>query len=175
VYSTGRNYRTPPKLAVVKTTSTIGLWNIFHKRLMITSISEFSHSNQSFTLSPYCCVLSGEATNTNCIAKIEAKQVKTLPSRYKELYRNVALFSSDFTDCCEKSNQVCLSSTGDIIISLKYNIAEVVLSNNHSLNLFRSCCGRDHMIAGFTTIYVMSGYHRHRQNDTHADESSSFG
>jgi hypothetical protein len=36
----------PPKLAVVKTTSTIGLWNIFHKKLMITSIAEFSHSNQ---------------------------------------------------------------------------------------------------------------------------------
>ena len=36
----------PPKIAVVKTTSTIGLWNIFHKKLMITSIAEFSHSNQ---------------------------------------------------------------------------------------------------------------------------------
>ena len=36
----------PPKLAVVKTTSTIGLWNIFHKKLMITSIAEFSHSNR---------------------------------------------------------------------------------------------------------------------------------
>ena len=45
-------------------------------------------------------MLSGEATNTNCIAKIEAKQVKTLPSRFKELYQNVALFSIDFTDCC---------------------------------------------------------------------------
>jgi hypothetical protein len=30
---------------MVKTTSTIGLWNIFHKKLMITSIAEFSHSN----------------------------------------------------------------------------------------------------------------------------------
>ena len=39
---------TPPKkkLAVVKTTSTMGLWNIFHKKLMITSIAEFSHSNR---------------------------------------------------------------------------------------------------------------------------------
>ena len=39
----------PPqkKLAVVKTTSTIGLWNIFHKKLMITSIAEFSHSNRT--------------------------------------------------------------------------------------------------------------------------------
>ena len=46
VYSTGRNYWTPPKLAVVKTTSMIGLWNIFHKKLMITSIDEFSHSNR---------------------------------------------------------------------------------------------------------------------------------
>jgi hypothetical protein len=38
----------PPtkKLAVVKTTSTMGLWNIFHKKLMITSIAEFSHSNR---------------------------------------------------------------------------------------------------------------------------------
>jgi hypothetical protein len=30
----------PPKLAVVKTTSTIGLRNIFHKKLMITSMEE---------------------------------------------------------------------------------------------------------------------------------------
>ena len=51
VYSTGRNYWTPPKLAVVKTTSTIGLWNIFHKKLMITSIAEFSHSNRKTAFS----------------------------------------------------------------------------------------------------------------------------
>jgi hypothetical protein len=37
----------PKKLAVVKTTSTIGLWNIFHKIIMITSIAEFSHSNHT--------------------------------------------------------------------------------------------------------------------------------
>jgi hypothetical protein len=37
----------PPKLAVVKTISTIGLWNIFHKKLMIMSIAEFSHSNRT--------------------------------------------------------------------------------------------------------------------------------
>ena len=42
---------TPPKLAVVKTTSTIGLWNIFHKKLMITSIAEFSHSNRTTAFS----------------------------------------------------------------------------------------------------------------------------
>ena len=41
----------PPKLAVVKTTSTIGLWNIFHKKLMITSIAEFSHSNRTTAFS----------------------------------------------------------------------------------------------------------------------------
>jgi hypothetical protein len=39
------------KLAVVKTTSTIGLWNIFHKKSMITSIAEFSHSNQTTAFS----------------------------------------------------------------------------------------------------------------------------
>ena len=37
----------PKKLAVVKTTGTIGLWNIFHNKLMITSIAEFSHSNRT--------------------------------------------------------------------------------------------------------------------------------
>jgi hypothetical protein len=52
VYSTGRNYWTPPKLAVVKTTSMIGLWNIFHKKLMITSIAEFSHSNRTTASRP---------------------------------------------------------------------------------------------------------------------------
>jgi hypothetical protein len=77
-------------------------------------------------------------------------------------------------DCClselalYKSNQLCCLVQADIIISLKYNlfspwynrnIAEVVLSNNHSLILFRSCRGRDHMVAGFTTTYAMSGYH----------------
>jgi hypothetical protein len=41
----------PPKLAVVKTTSTIGLWNIFHKKLMITSVAEFSHSNRTTAFS----------------------------------------------------------------------------------------------------------------------------
>jgi hypothetical protein len=41
----------PPKLAVVKTTSTIGLWNIFNKKLMITSIAEFSHSNRTTAFS----------------------------------------------------------------------------------------------------------------------------
>ena len=51
VYSTGRNYWTPPKLTVVKTTSTIDLWNIFHKKLMITSIAEFSHSNRTTVFS----------------------------------------------------------------------------------------------------------------------------
>jgi hypothetical protein len=52
VYSIGRNYWTPPpKLAVVKTTSTIGLWNIFHKKLMITSIAEFSHSKRKTVFS----------------------------------------------------------------------------------------------------------------------------
>ena len=51
VYCTGRNYRSPPKLAVVKTTSTIGLWNIFHKKLMITSIAEFLHSNRTTAFS----------------------------------------------------------------------------------------------------------------------------
>jgi hypothetical protein len=40
-----------PKLAVVKTTSTIGLWNIFHKKLMITSVAEFSHSNRTTAFS----------------------------------------------------------------------------------------------------------------------------
>jgi hypothetical protein len=39
------------KLAVVKTTGTIGLWNIFHKKLMITSIAEFSHSNRTTAFS----------------------------------------------------------------------------------------------------------------------------
>ena len=52
VYSTGRNYWTPPQLAVVKTTSTIDLWNIFHKKLMITSIAEFSHSNRTTASQP---------------------------------------------------------------------------------------------------------------------------
>jgi hypothetical protein len=42
----------PTKLAVVKTTSTIGLWNIFHKKLMITSIAEFSHSNRTTASRP---------------------------------------------------------------------------------------------------------------------------
>jgi hypothetical protein len=44
----------PPKLAVVKTTSTwsTGLWNIFHKKLMITSIAEFSHSNRTTASRP---------------------------------------------------------------------------------------------------------------------------
>ena len=41
----------PPILAVVKTRSTIGLWNIFHKKLMITSIAEFSHSNRKTVFS----------------------------------------------------------------------------------------------------------------------------
>jgi hypothetical protein len=41
----------PKKLAVVKTTSTIGLWNIFHKIIMITSIAEFSHSNRKTAFS----------------------------------------------------------------------------------------------------------------------------
>ena len=41
----------PPKLAVVKTTSTIGLWYSFHKKLMITSIAEFSHSNRKTAFS----------------------------------------------------------------------------------------------------------------------------
>ena len=43
----------PPqkKLAVVKTTGTIGLWNIFHKKLTITSIAEFSHSNRTTAFS----------------------------------------------------------------------------------------------------------------------------
>jgi hypothetical protein len=39
------------KLAVVKTTGTIGLWNIFHKKIMITSIAEFSHSNRTTAFS----------------------------------------------------------------------------------------------------------------------------
>jgi hypothetical protein len=30
---------------------TIGLWNIFHKKLMITSIAEFSHSNRTTAFS----------------------------------------------------------------------------------------------------------------------------
>jgi hypothetical protein len=34
-----------------KTTSTIGLWNIFHRKLMITSIAEFSHSNRTTAFS----------------------------------------------------------------------------------------------------------------------------
>ena len=41
----------PAILAVVKTTSTIGLWNIFHKNLMITSIAEFSHSDRKTAFS----------------------------------------------------------------------------------------------------------------------------
>jgi hypothetical protein len=36
---------------VVNTTGTIGLWNIFHKKLMITSIAEFSHSNRTTAFS----------------------------------------------------------------------------------------------------------------------------
>jgi hypothetical protein len=36
---------------MVKTTGTIGLWNIFHKKLMITSIAEFSHSNRTTAFS----------------------------------------------------------------------------------------------------------------------------
>jgi hypothetical protein len=40
-----------PKLAVVKTTSTMGLWNIFHKKILITSIAEFSHSNRKTAFS----------------------------------------------------------------------------------------------------------------------------
>jgi hypothetical protein len=31
--------------------STIGLWNAFHKKLMITSIAEFSHSNRKTAFS----------------------------------------------------------------------------------------------------------------------------
>ena len=45
----------PPKkkkLAVVKTTSTIGLWNIFHKKIMVTSIAEFSHTNRTTASRP---------------------------------------------------------------------------------------------------------------------------
>jgi hypothetical protein len=38
---------------VVKTTITIGLWNNFHKKLMIASIAEFSHSNQTTAFSPH--------------------------------------------------------------------------------------------------------------------------
>ena len=34
-----------------KTTSPNGLWNIFHKKLMITSIAEFSHSNRTTAFS----------------------------------------------------------------------------------------------------------------------------
>jgi hypothetical protein len=30
----------------------IGLWNIFHKKLMITSIAEFSHSNPTTASRP---------------------------------------------------------------------------------------------------------------------------
>jgi hypothetical protein len=30
----------------------IGLWNIFHKKLMITSIAEFSHSNRTTASRP---------------------------------------------------------------------------------------------------------------------------
>ena len=41
----------PPKLAVVKSTRTIDWWNIFHKKLMITSVAEFSHSNQTTAFS----------------------------------------------------------------------------------------------------------------------------
>jgi hypothetical protein len=32
----------------------IGLWNIFHKKLMITSIAEFSHSNRTTASRPSC-------------------------------------------------------------------------------------------------------------------------
>jgi hypothetical protein len=39
------------QLAVVKTTSMICLWNIFHKKLMITSIAEFSHSYRTIAFS----------------------------------------------------------------------------------------------------------------------------
>ena len=42
----------PPRLAVVKTTSTIGLWNIFHKKLVVTSIAEFSHTNRTTASRP---------------------------------------------------------------------------------------------------------------------------
>jgi hypothetical protein len=41
----------PQKSAVIKTTSMIGLWNIFHKKFMITSIAEFSHSNRTTAFS----------------------------------------------------------------------------------------------------------------------------
>ena len=66
VYSTGRNYWTPKIIGGpmacgqwflcldsgnFKTTSPIGLWNIFHKKLMITSIAEFSHSSQTTAFS----------------------------------------------------------------------------------------------------------------------------
>jgi hypothetical protein len=49
VYSTGRNYWTPQNYRWSKPQVrwSIGLWNIFHKKLMITSIAEFSHSNRT--------------------------------------------------------------------------------------------------------------------------------
>ena len=55
VHSTGRNYWTPPKLVVVKTTSTMvddRLVKYFYKKLMITSIAEFSHSNRTTASRP---------------------------------------------------------------------------------------------------------------------------
>ena len=70
--------------------------------------------------------------------------------------------------CKYSTKCVCLVQA-DIIILLRYslfspwysqNIAEVVSSNNHSLNLSRSCRGRDHMVAEFTTTYAMSGHHK---------------
>ena len=79
-------------------------------------------------------------------------------------------------DCClselalkkNSTKCVCLVQV-EIIISSKYNlfspwynryIAEVVLGNNHSIILFRSCHGRDHMVTGLTTVYAISGYHQ---------------
>ena len=82
-------------------------------------------------------------------------------------------------DCClselalnkftKKNSTKCVCIVqANIIMSLKYNllspwynryIAEFVLSNNDPLILLRSCRGHDHMVAGFTITYAMSGYH----------------
>ena len=42
----------PPKISGGQNHKYDGLWNIFHKKLMITSIAEFSHSNRTTASRP---------------------------------------------------------------------------------------------------------------------------
>jgi hypothetical protein len=39
---------------------------------------------------------------------------------------------------------------------LVFNMCKTCL---FSIEIFRDCCGRDHMVVGFTTTYAISAYH----------------